>query len=265
MARYIYLRVSTDRQNFAQQLEDIKNYGVDPETVDGIVEEHESGGKSYTDRKFKQLLNQCNPGDTIYAGSTDRLGRNFVDMIRLMNEAKELGITVVACKQNIRLDSDDVGTKILLTVTAILDEDERNRIRHRIANKKAWQREQIAQQGYFIVERGENVGNKCRYVGRPKVKDMSEAQLKSWVAIQESAYRTKTDKAIRWREQSRAVAFSRRKQAEGWTVTQIADELGKLYDENAAATVNPYATPRGFKPSVGTVSMWLRSANPIAL
>ena len=30
MAEYIYLRVSTRNQDYAQQLEDIKRYGVDP-------------------------------------------------------------------------------------------------------------------------------------------------------------------------------------------------------------------------------------------
>lgn len=267
MARYLYLRVSTASQGFEQQIQDIKAYGIDPDSVDGIIEEHESGGKSYTDRKFQQLLNRCKPGDTIYAASTDRLGRSFTDMIRLMNDAKERGIVIVACKQNIRLDSDDIGTKILLTVTAIIDEDERKRIKHRTANKKAWQREQIEKHGYFIIENGPNAGERCNYVGSPKFDDMSEAQRSAILAAREASAAARTDAAISWRDSSQAVKFVRRKKAEGWGVAQITEELGKLYDEflSTDSGANPYATPTGCKPSKGTVSKWCREMNPIAV
>lgn len=261
MARYLYLRVSTASQGFEQQIQDIKAYGIDPDSVDGIIEEHESGGKSYTDRKFQQLLNRCKPGDTIYAASTDRLGRSFTDMIRLMNDAKERGIVIVACKQNIRLDSDDIGTKILLTVTAIIDEDERKRIKHRTANKKAWQREQIAKQGYFIIENGPNAGKRCTYIGSPKWDEMSEAQKSATVAAREASIASKQDAAILWRESSKAYKRAVRKRAEGWSVTQITADLAELYDENP----EDYGTPTGCKPSKGTVSKWLRGANPIAV
>ncbi len=260
MAQYLYLRVSTASQGFDQQLQDIKAYGINPDSIDGIIEEHESGGKSYTDRKFQQLLNRCKPGDTIYAASTDRLGRSFTDMIRLMNDAKERGIIIVACKQNIRLDSDDIGTKILLTVTAIIDEDERKRIKHRTANKKAWQREQINKYGYFIIENGPNAGERCTYIGNPKWDDMTEAQRSATIAAREASIVAKQDAAILWRESSKAYKRAIRKRAEGWNVTQITADLAELYDENPEA----YGTPTGCKPTKGTVSKWLREASPMA-
>lgn len=270
MAINIYMRVSTAEQGFDQQMQDIKAYfaanHIDFADVTDIVEEHVSGGKSYEDRKFQQLLNKCKPGDYIYAASTDRLGRNFIDMMRLMEDAKKRGVIIVACKQNLSLDDDNSMAKIVLAVTAIMDEDERKRIKHRTANKKAWQREQIAKQGYFIIENGENAGERCTYVGNPKFADMSDAQRSALSAAQESAAAARTDAAIIWREQSPAVRFVQRKRKEGWGIIQITEELGKMYDEFASAEgVNPYATPNGCKPQKGTVSKWCREMNPIAI
>lgn len=265
MAYFVYNRVSTVDQNYDQQMQDIKAYfaahGLKMEDVEEIVSEHESGGKSYTDRKFQRLLNKCKPGDYIYAASTDRLGRSFIDMMRLMEDAKKRGVIIVACKQNLSLDDDNSMAKIVLAVTAIMDEDERKRIKHRTANKKAWQREQIEKNGYFVVENGSNAGKPCAYVGNPKWDDMSDAQRDALTAAREASRLARQEAVIKWREESKAVKFAVRKRAEGWGVTQITDELGKLYDDSPEI----YGTPTGCKPTKGTVSKWLREANPLTL
>lgn len=245
MAKYIYLRVSTSGQTFAQQIQDIKAYGIDPEKVDGIVEEHESGGKSYADRKLQQLLNRCKPGDMIFAASTDRLGRSFVDMVRLMDAAKQKGIIIVACKQNISLADGNTMGQMVLAVHSIIDEDERKRIRHRVKNGVAVALEEIKRYGKRTTKRG----TEQTHWGNEKGCDMSAANMASCQA--------KTDAAITWRENSQAVRYAVRKHSEGWNVTQIAEELGKLFEENPAC----YATPTGCKPSKGTVSKWLRESN----
>ena len=253
MATYIYLRVSTNTQAFDQQMQDIKAYGIDPEKVDGIIEEHESGGKSYTDRKFQQLLNKCQAGDVIFAASTDRLGRSFVDMIRLMEDAQRRGVKVVACKQNLSLSDDNMATKIILAITAIIDEDERKRIKHRTANKKAWQREQIAKQGYFIIEKGPNAGEKCTYVGSEKGRDTSAARAAAAQKAQEDV--------IRWKENSPAYKWVMDKAAENWPRNIIIEEFNKLHELQP----DVFCTRNGMPLSKGVLSKWLREANPIAL
>lgn len=265
MAVFLYNRVSTLEQNYDQQMQDIKAYfsshGLSMYDVTDIIAEHESGGKSYTDRKFQQLLNRCKPGDYIYAASTDRLGRNFIDMMRLMEDAKKRGVIIVACKQDLSLDDDNSMAKIVLAVTAIMDEDERKRIKHRTANKKAWQREQIERHGYFIIENGPNAGKRCTYIGNPKWADMTEAQKNATLAAREASIAAKQDAAILWRENSKAYKRALRKRAEGWSVTQITADLSELYDENP----EDYGTPNGCKPSKGTVSKWLRECNLITV
>lgn len=272
MALYIYNRVSTQEQNYDQQMQDIKAYfaahSLNMADVAEVVAEHESGGKSYTDRKFQQLLNKCKSGDYIFAASTDRLGRNFIDMMRLMEDAKKRGVIIVACKQNLSLDDDNSMAKIVLAVTAIMDEDERKRIKHRTANKKAWQREQIEKHGYFVVENGTNAGTRCGYVGNPKWDDMSDAQQDALTRAQEASRFARQNAVIEWREKSQAVRYALRRRAEGAIATVIVNELGALYDDFAVTNPdapNPYATPTGCKPQNGTVSKWLREANPLVL
>ncbi|OKY84284.1 MAG: hypothetical protein BHV69_09670 [Bacteroidales bacterium 52_46] len=265
MARYIYNRVSTEDQSFDQQMQDIKSYfaahSIDMNDVAGVVEEHVSGGKSYEDRKFKQLLNKCKPGDYIYAASTDRLGRNFIDMMRLMEDAKKRGVIIVACKQNISLDDDNSMAKIVLAVTAIMDEDERNRIKHRTANKKAWQREQIAKQGYFIIENGPNAGKKCDYIGNPKQKDMSNAQKKALAATQEAAALANQNAKITWKESSSAYKWVMARVAEGMPRKEII----RLFNEQHALNPDVYCTREGKPLSKGVLSKWCREMNPLVV
>lgn len=265
MAIRIYLRVSTLEQGFDQQMQDIKAYfnanRINMDDVTDIVEEHVSGGKSYEDRKFQQLLNRCKPGDYIYAASTDRLGRNFIDMMRLMEDAKKRGVIIVACKQNLSLDDDNSMAKIVLAVTAIMDEDERKRIKHRTANKKAWQREQIAKHGYFIIENGPNAGQRCTYVGSPKKDDMSEARLAALSKTQEAAAIANQNAKITWKENSSAYKWVMARVAEGMPRKEII----RLFNEQHALNPDIYCTREGKPLSKGVLSKWCLEMNPLVV
>lgn len=257
MAIRIYARVSTLDQSFDQQMQDIKTYfaahNIDMNDVADIVKEHVSGGQSYEDREFNKLLNKCQAGDYIYAASTDRIGRNFVNMMKLMEDAKNRGVIIVACKQGLSLDDDNPMAKIVLAVTAIMDEDERRRIRHRIANKKAWQREQIAQQGYFVVERGPNAGELCTYVGSPKGHDTSAATEASAMARQNAL--------MEWRKQSKAYKWVIRQYLKGKTRQQIITEFNELHADNP----DIYCTRTGKPLTKAVLCKWLQSVNIVAV
>ncbi len=266
MAKYAYIRVSTDKQSYDQQIQEIKAYGINLEDLDDICEEHETTNKGYEDREFNKLFKKCKAGDTIYAASTDRIGRNFVDMMNLIEEGKRRGIEIIACLQRTSLLNDDSASKILLSVCTIIDEDEKKRIQRRTKNKKSSQKEQIKKKGYFIVEKGPNAGSKCSYVGTPKKDKMSEAQKARVIKMTECSARARTDAAILWRAQSKAVKTARRMFSEGRSLTSIVEELGKLYDDNTPDNpeeTNPYGTPTGCKPSKGTVSRWLRESDSL--
>ena len=253
MARYAYIRVSTDKQSYDQQVQDIKAYGIDLDTLDGITEEKMTSNKGYEDRAFNSLLKKCKSGDIIYAASTDRIGRDFFDMMKLMKEAAKDGIEIIACKQNLSIARDDVATRIIVAITAIMDEDEKKRIQHRTANKKAWQREQIAKYGYFIIENGPNAGQKCTYVGSPKGHDTSKAR--------EAAYQAAQDAKIRWMEESKGVQWVRAQIAKGKSRTLILEEFNEMH----ALDPENYSTREGKPLSKGVLSKWCREMKPLAV
>lgn len=254
MKRHIYVRVSTGKQTFDRQMVGIRSYfaekGIDIEKVESIVTEHISGGKSYEDRKLKDLLNRCESGDIIYAASTDRLGRSFSDMIKLMAEAKERGIKIVACKQKLSLDDDSPVTKILLSIMTIMDEDERERASDRNIEKAAWQKEQIAKYGYFIVEKGDNKGKRCTHLGRPADEngqyDMSKAN--------EAAAKSHKRRAEEWRRTSEAYADVKRWWGQGQSREWIIEEFNARH----AKDPKKYATRDGKPMNAVTLSRWLK-------
>lgn len=261
MARYAYIRVSTDRQSYDQQIQDIKAYGIDLDSLDGITEEKMTSNKGYEDRAFNSLLKKCKSGDIIYAASTDRIGRDFFDMMKLMKEAAKDGIEIIACKQNLSIARDDVATRIIVAITAIMDEDEKKRIQHRTANKKAWQREQIAKHGYFIIENGPNAGERCTYVGSPKLADMSEARQAALISAQEAAALANQEAKIRWAEQSKGYNWVRTQLAKGKSRALILEEFNELH----AADPENYSTREGKPLSKGVLSKWCREINPLAI
>ena len=217
--------------------------------------------RGYEDRAFNSLLKKCKSGDIIYAASTDRIGSDFFDMMKLMKEAANDGIEIIACKQNLSIARDDVATRIIVAITAIMDEDEKKRIQHRTANKKAWQREQIEKQGYFIIENGPNAGEKCSYVGSPKRENMSEARLAALAATQEAAALANQEAKIRWAEQSKGYNWVRTQLAKGKSRALILEEFNELH----AADPENYSTREGKPLSKGVLSKWVREMNPIAI
>ena len=220
MAKYIYLRVSTTKQDYTQQLQEIINYGIDPASVDEIVEEKESGGKSYTERKLNDLIAKCQKGDVIYVASTDRVGRCFFDMVKLMMYCSERGITMIACKQRLSLSADDFASKVILNITALFDEDERLRIQRRTKNKKAWQRQQIEEKGYYIVEKGVHKGEPWYWMGNKPGTDTSAARQQSIIAKKQNALRRHQEPQFEW---------MRMQFLKGKSSRQIMEEFNELH------------------------------------
>ena len=173
--------------------------------------------------------------------------------MRLMEDAKKRGVIIVACKQNLSLDDDNSMAKIVLAVTAIMDEDERKRIKHRTANKKAWQREQIAKQGYFIIENGPNAGQKCTYVGSQKGHDTSKAR--------EAATQARMDEKIRLERNIVAYKWAMARVAEGMRRKEVV----RLFNEQHKLNPEVYCTRTGKPLTEATLSIWISEANPLAV
>lgn len=250
MAMHIYCRVSSEAQSFERQMVGVKTYfeqrGLDITKVESIVEEHVSGGKSYEDRKLKNLLLHCNKGDIIYAASTDRLGRSFLDMMKLMSEAKKSGITIIACKQNLSLADDSMTTRLMLTILTMMDEDERVRTSERNKEKAAWQKEQIEKKGGFVIKKGPNAGQICTKLGRPKGGNLDVARAAS--------NKVKQDNAAEWRANSKGYQLVKMMLAKGKSNEEIMEAFNQLHE------IDPenYSTPSGKELKRCTLLAWRR-------
>lgn len=139
----IYLRCSTDKQDFAQQSECIRQYLKRiNETCDlYTVQEKISGTVKHTKRKLNELLESCDKGSVIYVSELSRLGRSMSDLFQIVGYAGEKDITLIQCKDGTVIENKSIGGKALLFALSLAAEIEVENIRQRtkagLAAKKA--------------------------------------------------------------------------------------------------------------------------------
>lgn len=75
-----YVRVSTEEQNEARQLEALKRFGVDKIYTDKL------SGKSVERAQLKEMLSFCREGDAIVTESISGIARNVRDLLSIVAE-----------------------------------------------------------------------------------------------------------------------------------------------------------------------------------
>lgn len=126
MAVYGYLRVSTDGKG--QTTDNQRKLLVDGGfAVDHFIsEDGVSGSMKATERPaFKAMLAQMQQGDTCITVAVDRLGRNAMDVLSVIEDFKQRGIRLRVTM----LDGVDLTSstgKLLVTMMAALAEMEKN-------------------------------------------------------------------------------------------------------------------------------------------
>ena len=74
---YGYVRVSTQDQNEARQLDAMRKFGVEEQNI--IVEK--VSGKDFNRPLYQQLVKKLRPEDVLVVKSIDRLGRNYDEIL----------------------------------------------------------------------------------------------------------------------------------------------------------------------------------------
>jgi len=153
-----YVRVSTVDQNTERQLDGMK--------LDRIFTDKASG-KDVKRPQLRAALEYVREGDTLFVHSLDRLARNAEDLLRIVRELTERGVTVEFVKNKLIFagDSADPMAQLMLTMLGGFATFERDLVRER-------QREGIA----LAKARG-------AYKGRKKALDPEEAK-----ELREQAY-----------------------------------------------------------------------------
>ena len=119
-----YIRVSSVDQNTERQLDGI--------ALDRVFTDKASARD--TNRPQLQVaLNHLRAGDTLIVHSMDRLARNVEDMLRLVREMNDRGVSVQFVKENMSftVGKDDPRSTLMFTMLSAFAQFERSLIRER--------------------------------------------------------------------------------------------------------------------------------------
>ncbi len=138
---YGYIRVSTDKQTTANQKFEIKNFAkVKSITIQEWIEETISATKKLEERKFGHLLKKMEKGDVLIVTELSRLGRNLMQIMKILHDCMEKDIMVYTIKEHYEL-GNNINSKVLAFAFGLSAEIERNLISQRtkeaLARKKA--------------------------------------------------------------------------------------------------------------------------------
>ena len=127
MVKLGYARVSTNQQDLTTQLDKLKAAGV-REHPDFLFTDKASG-KNDKRQGLELMITKARQGDHIVITKLDRLGRNTADMIRIIEDLHERGITVQFLDDGISTEGS-MG-KMVTTILAAVAQAERERILER--------------------------------------------------------------------------------------------------------------------------------------
>jgi DNA invertase Pin-like site-specific DNA recombinase len=119
-----YIRVSSLDQNAERQLDGIR---LDKMFTD------KASGKDTNRPQLQAALHHVRSGDTLVVHSMDRLARNVEDMLRLVREMNDRGVSVEFIKENMSFTagSDDPRSILMFTMLSAFAQFERSLIKER--------------------------------------------------------------------------------------------------------------------------------------
>ena len=125
MRTFGYGRVSTSNQSLEIQIDKLKKAGVE----EFRIFTDKASGKN-TDREgLETLLNKIETGDVVLITKLDRLGRNTLDMIQLIDKFDQMGVSVRFLDDGISTEGE-MG-KMVVTILSAVAQAERARILER--------------------------------------------------------------------------------------------------------------------------------------
>ena len=131
---FVYLRISTDRQNITSQLNEIYNYcnlkRLYPPSVNIYMDENVSGKVSWKKRQIATIIDKCKKGSIILTPELSRLGRNMNEVNQLIAICDETKVTIHDVKNKLVLDGT-FQSSIMAQLYSIFGQMERQLISER--------------------------------------------------------------------------------------------------------------------------------------
>lgn len=125
--RFGYVRVSTRDQNPDRQVAEMEARGY-------RVYVDYASGKSTDRPELKKLMLLLREGDQLFVHSLDRLARNLSDLLKIVEDLTQRGVTVTFEKEKLEFaggESASPAAKLMLSVVGAFSEFERAMIRAR--------------------------------------------------------------------------------------------------------------------------------------
>jgi DNA invertase Pin-like site-specific DNA recombinase len=120
---YGYVRVSTDDQDLTLQVNALERYGVD------FIFSDKASGKSMKRVGLKRAVKVMRSGDILVVWKLDRLGRNLMGVLEMVESLKEAGIELVSITE--QFDTTSPMGKAFMQIAMVFAELERNMISER--------------------------------------------------------------------------------------------------------------------------------------
>ncbi|WP_433651046.1 recombinase family protein [Micromonospora zamorensis] len=149
-----YARVSTTKQHLDRQIDALEKAGVPP---DRIYVDKKTG--SNTDRDgLKKLLGYVRSGDTIVVYTLDRLGRNLREVLNLVHDLNDRGVSVRSLADPMPIDTNATGMgRIAYLLLVMIAEMERIFTAERAAHARAVAQAQGRQVGRPMAHKPEQI------------------------------------------------------------------------------------------------------------
>ncbi len=120
-----YVRVSTQEQNEARQIEALEKYGIEKWFTEKI------SGKNTDRPELQAMLDFVREGDVIYIHDFSRLARSTKDLLEIVERLDRKKVHLVSNKENV--DSSTPTGKLMLTMIGAIAEFERQNLLDRQA------------------------------------------------------------------------------------------------------------------------------------
>lgn len=118
-----YIRVSTEEQNEARQVEAMKDKCIEKYYIEKV------SAKDTNRPKLKEMLEYVREGDIVYIHDFSRLARSTKDLLEIIEYLNNKKVALISNKEN--LDTSTPTGKMLVTMIGAINEFERQNLLER--------------------------------------------------------------------------------------------------------------------------------------
>lgn len=123
MANVAYIRVSTEEQNEARQLESMEKLEIDKTFTEKV------SAKDANRPQLQAMLDYVREGDTVHVHDFSRLARSTKDLLDIVDKLNDKGVRLISNKE--KLDTSTPTGKLMLTMIGAIAQFERESLLER--------------------------------------------------------------------------------------------------------------------------------------